>query len=1319
MKKIKSFFKQKASQTIAFILSFLMLFTILPPSIAPLAAEEDTGIFAIKFGYAQVFDCFRDSRSITLPVNVSGFTQPYVAPYTSYVRVNFGTNNDRYIKVCKTSTNGRYDLKLYEANGTFVQNVSNYGIISHLLTNNSGFLYVDGSSDTGYYFGINKGYSYGGSDSLNPNPKGNATDDDLKNINGSSEILQPWDKLDKGNPELVLTQDVTDWTKGSVTINVSATDSETGVNEIKKPDGTIVSGTSTSYVVSSNGTYTFEVTDNAGNKTTKSITVSNIDKTAPTYTSITSTPTTWTNNSVILTVNGAADNGGSGLNSSAYSFSTKQGVYNWQASNVSSSFSGNQLVYIYVRDDADNISSYSTVNIGNIDKDIPGITLTQDIASWTSSNVTINVSATDSLSGVKEIKKTDGTIVSGTSTSYVASSNGIYTFEVTDNAGNKTNKSITVSNIDKTAPIISSVIGNPSDWTNSDVTLTVNASDALSGLAAVAYSFDGGSTWQTQNTKTYAENTSNIVVKVKDVAGNIVIYNPINITKIDKTAPNTVVIADSAKYTDSNWYNETQTIKAGFTATAGCEEKLQHKVNDGAWTNGELISINDEGKYDVSFRVIDSLGRTSAPQNIKVNIDKSAPINAKITVKDRDFTSFLNTITFGIFFKETVDVSITADGNISGIKNIEYQKVEKDTEYNPDGTWTIGSSFNVAPDDEFVVYARITDNAGNYVVINSDGVIVDSTSPELALTPDVTDWTNGEVNVKVEASDKLAGVKEVTYTTNETVPETGTVAISDGVGTIKLNKEGQYELTVTANDNSLNGFSQTANIKIDKTIPKLTGATEASSYFIGRVIKLADNFGEITDATYKKDGANEIPFKNETLLDKTGKYNLTLKDKAGNSTELAFEIKPLPKVEDIIYTTDCKALIESIRAEFNSHSDLPKPYKTSTDNAIKDLEARYVKLHKEVMDIKAETSIINGKIDVLSKGIDGLISFKKEIQDEYNKIADDTSTLTKEQKLALEKEAEYLKQQLDIIAVLQNQIDSIDIRVSNMDTKVDYLISKEGKVKELLRDIDKLTKEQQHILQTQIDILNSLVDKINVLKEEVEAVKDMINKLPSAEKITRGNLELLTNANNLYNKLTNEQKKLVGEYLVKWLNDCLDALSKLMLHDENTDLTVTGIDGTIFDSDVYLVVTPFKFDNTDTKFTSTAERVKKAANTISEIKDKELVALYDISLFKDNVKIELNGKVKVKIKVPENLIGRSGLDIVHISDDSRVTPMHAVLEDGYLVFVTTHFSDYGIVANPIEKTIPKTGSVIDSNLLVVGGVLLILGGLVIIRRKQR
>ena len=88
---------------------------------------------------------------------------------------------------------------------------------------------------------------------------------------------------------------------------------------------------------------------------------------------------------------------------------------------------------------------------------------------------------------------------------------------------------------DTERPVINSVTGNPTSWTNQNVTLTVNASD---NVGVKEYSFDNGSTWQKEKTKKYTANTSNIKIKVRDYAGNVCTPATIvNITKIDKNKP--------------------------------------------------------------------------------------------------------------------------------------------------------------------------------------------------------------------------------------------------------------------------------------------------------------------------------------------------------------------------------------------------------------------------------------------------------------------------------------------------------------------------------------------------------------------------------------------------------------------------------------------------------------------------------------------------------------------------------------------------------------------------------------------------------------
>lgn len=91
---------------------------------------------------------------------------------------------------------------------------------------------------------------------------------------------------------------------------------------------------------------------------------------------------------------------------------------------------------------------------------------------------------------------------------------------------------------DNELPKINSVTVNPCEWTNEDVVITVDAEDSKVGLYRKAYSFDGGKTWQEENTKTYTENINGIIIAVKDNLANQTTYEKIiDITNIDKEKP--------------------------------------------------------------------------------------------------------------------------------------------------------------------------------------------------------------------------------------------------------------------------------------------------------------------------------------------------------------------------------------------------------------------------------------------------------------------------------------------------------------------------------------------------------------------------------------------------------------------------------------------------------------------------------------------------------------------------------------------------------------------------------------------------------------
>ena len=97
--------------------------------------------------------------------------------------------------------------------------------------------------------------------------------------------------------------------------------------------------------------------------------------------------------------------------------------------------------------------------------------------------------------------------------------NGTYSVEAANAKGQRTVASYTVRCIDRTAPVIEAVEGQASTMSRTTITVSVQATDSESGLAAEAYSVDGGSTWTAQTSFTVQEGTP-LELVVRDAAGN-------------------------------------------------------------------------------------------------------------------------------------------------------------------------------------------------------------------------------------------------------------------------------------------------------------------------------------------------------------------------------------------------------------------------------------------------------------------------------------------------------------------------------------------------------------------------------------------------------------------------------------------------------------------------------------------------------------------------------------------------------------------------------------------------------------------------------
>ena len=106
--------------------------------------------------------------------------------------------------------------------------------------------------------------------------------------------------------------------------------------------------------------------------------------------------------------------------------------------------------------------------------------------------------------------------------------------------------------------------------------------------------------------------------------------------------------------------------------------------------------------------------------------------------------------------------------------------------------------------------------------------------------------------------------------------------------------------------------------------------------------------------------------------------------------------------------------------------------------------------------------------------------------------------------------------------------------------------------------------------------------------------------------------------------------------------------------------------------------------------------------------------------------------MKIRVALPEDLKGFNKYEVVYISDNEIKETLPATVEDGYIVFETSHLSQYGIIATSVEegdntKTTsisknetnnPKTGDNITTSVMLFVASIATIGTLTVVNRKK-
>ena len=123
--------------------------------------------------------------------------------------------------------------------------------------------------------------------------------------------------------------------------------------------------------------------------------------------------------------------------------------------------------------------------------------------------------------------------------------------------------------------------------------------------------------------------------------------------------------------------------------------------------------------------------------------DSTKP-TGKLCVAGKEWDELLSSVTFGLFFRDAQAVRITAeddsythpgfDSSRHAVKIAYYihtgEGALRESELEEKAFTAYTGEFNISPNSNYVIYARLTDYAGNITYLSSDGIVLDDTAPE-------------------------------------------------------------------------------------------------------------------------------------------------------------------------------------------------------------------------------------------------------------------------------------------------------------------------------------------------------------------------------------------------------------------------------------------------------------------------------------------------------------------------------------------------------------------------------------------------------------
>ena len=174
----------------------------------------------------------------------------------------------------------------------------------------------------------------------------------------------------------------------------------------------------------------------------------------------------------------------------------------------------------------------------------------------------------------------------------------------------------------------------------------------------------------------------------------------------------------------------------------------------------------------------------------------------EIIIGANKWQEFLNTLTFGLFFKDTQEVTINASDN-SGTVFVSYLVTDRNLSETELGSLVYRAyeePFRIDPNGEYIVYVMLVDESLNITYLRSDRVTLDNVQPVISGIEDGKTYCEAQT---VTVDEKYVDTVTVNGTAVELDENNSFIlpAADDGQKIVVTDKAGNTaEMTVTVND---------------------------------------------------------------------------------------------------------------------------------------------------------------------------------------------------------------------------------------------------------------------------------------------------------------------------------------------------------------------------------------------------------------------------------------------------------------------------------------------------------------------------------------